>query len=95
MKTFKINNSIYSIHLVSSNNNNLREQTGLINPVTKEIFVDMYVPNAREILIHELSHAMIEEYLPDVTWNEENVALFFGKYFDKVNAILKEIEDEL
>lgn len=91
---YKINNSKYSISFVEPNDNNLRENNGLCNTQTKEIFIDVSLKNLRETIIHEITHAIIYEYLLEQEWNEEKVALFVGKYFDTIKRILGEIENE-
>ena len=88
----KINNNIYKINFVESDNENLKiddgeYHSGVTNFITKEIYIanNLKGNSLRYTLIHELTHAMIDSYgFMQIYWNDEIVADFMANYLNNI-----------
>lgn len=90
--TIEINNVDYKVCFVESGHHSLGPNRGVMNGLTKEIFIDKHLKDVEKTIIHELAHAIIEEYMiGDTDWTEERVADFTGKYYFMIRDLLDQI----
>lgn len=94
MKQIKINNSLYDVHFVEPNHAGLRngEALGTCSTTNKEIYINKELKNKKDILRHEITHAVIYEYLQvDFVWNEEHVCEFMQRYYKIIDDLVNEV----
>ena len=92
MQQIKINNSLYDVYFVEPNHAGLQNGSalGLSSSTNKEIYVNRNLKNKQDILRHEITHAVIYEYLQvDFTWNEEHVCEFVQRYYKIIEDLVR------
>ena len=90
----QINNCIYDVYFVEQNHVGLQhgKALGTCSSTNKEIFINKDIKNKRDILRHEVTHAVIYEYLQvDFTWTEENVCEFVQRYYKIIEDLVNQI----
>ena len=88
-----INNARYTIYRVSSSVAPLNDTfDGLTDTNLKSIHLSDDMPNFKEVLLHEIAHAVICEYLLEgnFNWNEELVVTFVQKYLHIIHRLYTE-----
>ena len=88
-----IGNKIYRVFIVPHNNVNLHGEWGNCNYENKEIHIIDIQHLKLDVLIHELTHAYMEEYLlePQAMFTHEDVATFMEKYAQIIVNKAKEV----
>lgn len=92
----KINTAEYEVKEVLSSDTvlSMPNYKGLCDKDNKKIYISSDLPNKRETLIHEITHAMIYEYLgyeKGIEWDEEKVCQFVERYIDKILGLLEKV----
>lgn len=92
----QINQALYTIDFVNKGTHQLQGCLGICNTHTKQIFISDNLPNMKATLRHEVTHAVISEYMLDnVEWNEEAVASFVEKYLTIIEDIVIRVFSEV
>lgn len=85
----KIKDTMYRILKVDSNHEEINDYYfGKTDLYHKIIWLDKNYVNIKEVLYHEITHAIIFEYgFENIKWNEEQVCIFISKYISQLGDI--------
>ena len=86
-----INNSEYEVLFVEPDSPFLRngECLGMCYTTTKIIAINDRLKHQQDVLRHEITHAVIYEYLAvDAVWNTEKVCEFIQRYYRIIEELV-------
>lgn len=86
-----INNAIYEVKFLSPSDELLEGNKGIISIKNKTILLDKSATNLNDVIVEMLTHGVIEEFLIDTEWSQENVASFFRKYMHTISELRDQI----
>lgn len=91
--TIKINLATYTVEFRYLSSNELNRQSkGVCNTDTKQIFIAKDYPDITSTIRHEITHAVINEYLlGEFQWNEEYVCEFVEKYSTLIEELTNRV----